>query len=250
VRPRRRNIFIAALLLGLLTNILLAWSFAATQDMFGLPSRWLRLARPLGEHAGPEIIEISQHIHAGAIGWDAAYEVGVAPPPSNDTLPVEVQAWAAPWLKPWESTERNWPQFFPPAPLYAIRANVVRGYGWPLPALACVLYLKEPAGPTFAWGTRGSLVVPWFRSPDSISIRPPLILPYLPLSRGIVVNSALYAVIWAAVLFACRSARTRFRRRRSRCIVCNYDLGALPPGSPCPECGHPSPAGHGSATPC
>lgn len=70
-------------------------------------------------------------------------------------------------------------------------------------------------------------------------------LPYLPIYRGIIINTVFYALLWLPVLFlsthTIRALRRRACTRRGRCPNCNYDLAGLV--SPhCPECGiAPSP---------
>ncbi len=65
-------------------------------------------------------------------------------------------------------------------------------------------------------------------------------LPYLPIYRGIIINTIFYALLWLPVLFlsthTIRAHRRRARTRRGRCPNCNYDLTGLA-SSNCPECG-------------
>lgn len=61
-------------------------------------------------------------------------------------------------------------------------------------------------------------------------------LPYLPIWKGLTINTAFYATLWASAWAAFRTTRLLLRRRRGLCPTCAYDLKHnLPPG--CPECG-------------
>jgi len=61
-------------------------------------------------------------------------------------------------------------------------------------------------------------------------------LPAQPLALGLIINTALYSVLWYLLLLSLVQARRLFRRRRGRCPRCAYDLRHdLAAG--CPECG-------------
>ncbi len=62
-------------------------------------------------------------------------------------------------------------------------------------------------------------------------------LPYRPIWPAFLINSALYATLWFALLFIPTALRPRARRRRNACLSCGYDLQGLSPTTPCPECG-------------
>jgi hypothetical protein len=78
---------------------------------------------------------------------------------------------------------------------------------WPCPAL---------------WNTSG----PW-----------PWPIPLMPIWRGLLADSALYASAGWLTLSAISTWRSTLRRRSGLCAHCRYDLRGTPPGSPCPECG-------------
>ena len=61
-------------------------------------------------------------------------------------------------------------------------------------------------------------------------------LPYLPLYRGLILNTLFYAAIWWILLAIPRLIRRALRFRRGLCPRCAYDLRGTP-NSPCPECG-------------
>ena len=62
-------------------------------------------------------------------------------------------------------------------------------------------------------------------------------LPLRPIWLGIIVNTALYALIWSALLLGFATLRRWRRRRANRCPSCAYDMTGLSATTPCPECG-------------
>lgn len=71
---------------------------------------------------------------------------------------------------------------------------------------------------------------PWFDPPG---------LPYLPIPRGLIVNTIFWAGAWWIALFGFTAFKRRRRLRRGRCAHCAYDLRGIT-SSTCPECGHQS----------
>ncbi|MCH8822370.1 MAG: hypothetical protein IH984_02565 [Planctomycetes bacterium] len=128
----------------------------------------------------------------------------------------------------------------PPKP-YGITASVSyygwvkRSIGWPLKSL---YYMPLDSGPTKisnpgreekVWRIQNSFIkmFPWIDK---------FILPYGLRLPSFVINTIFFSVsLW--ILWLSPSATRRFiRRRRGRCIKCSYDLrGELSTG--CPECG-------------
>ncbi len=66
-------------------------------------------------------------------------------------------------------------------------------------------------------------------------------IPYAPIWAGLTLSCALWASLWWIVLLGLAHFRRHLRLRRNHCPNCKYDLCATPPGSLCPECGHPKP---------
>lgn len=105
-------------------------------------------------------------------------------------------------------------------------------YGWPLPALGWFLQTK-------GWPPQGSWGIPL---PARAVPQPPIFgsnagdraLPLLPLWPGLLANTAIYALLWAVSVLMLPAVRRRARRRRGRCVRCNYEVLGL---DTCPECG-------------
>jgi len=114
-----------------------------------------------------------------------------------------------------------------------VHGTTVRALGWPLPALWSVSDYSEtysrlngalvfdlPPGPVIAGGQE----------------QRQLVLPYLPVWRGLLVDTALFSGIWAVFLMLTPAERRRRRLARGLCPRCGYDLcGSIDGG--CPECG-------------
>lgn len=147
------------------------------------------------------------------------------------------------WPPPWgalyqrpvrERTISDWPGY------------VEDARGWPWLALHAEMTDMWPIsreGPS-AW--RGGIGLPNYDTwPDEIDM--PRELPYLPIWRGFLGDTAFYAAVWGALLSAPRFVLGRMRWRRGQCPRCAYDLSGL--RAPiCPECGwKQSGAGAGSA---
>ena len=76
-------------------------------------------------------------------------------------------------------------------------------------------------------------------------------LPYLPIYRGLIINTIFYTLLWLPLLFfasrATRALKHRARSARGLCPNCKYDLRGIKSPN-CPECGMsitaaPSPSG-------
>lgn len=108
--------------------------------------------------------------------------------------------------------------------------------GWPIP---CLWYASTmtPAFP-IRGGTppltlHGGLLL---TSPTPSSAAEIHALPYLPIWKGLIINTTLYTTLWAVAWAAFHFTRLTLRRRRGLCPTCAYDLKHnLPAG--CPECG-------------
>lgn len=60
-------------------------------------------------------------------------------------------------------------------------------------------------------------------------------LPLIPMWFGLAANTIFYTPFALGGLIVLSLARRTRRRRKCRCVACNYDLTSIP--GPCPECG-------------
>lgn len=89
----------------------------------------------------------------------------------------------------------------------------------------------NPVGPR-----SGGIIRTMWSDPWADPYRPPL--PYLPLWRGVILNTLFYAAIWWLLLALPRLIRRTLRARRGLCPRCAYDMRGLT-NAHCPECGPP-----------
>jgi hypothetical protein len=64
-------------------------------------------------------------------------------------------------------------------------------------------------------------------------------LPLRPIWAGLAADVLVFALGWAGLFAGLRWARARRRVGRGLCAACGYDLRGTPRGVVCPECGHP-----------
>lgn len=60
-------------------------------------------------------------------------------------------------------------------------------------------------------------------------------LPSRPVPWGLAINTIFYGLPVLGLVVALRQATRARRRRKDRCVACNYDLSGI--AGPCPECG-------------
>lgn len=125
-------------------------------------------------------------------------------------------------------------QFYASREATSSRWLTVRHYnaGWPMACLAG--YRAESiTDDTVIRDTTlpaGSLV-------SKPQFEPPRAFLTEPLTRGLAVNAAFYAMLLFLSAAVRRWVIRHLRRRRNRCPACNYDRRGLATDVPCPECG-------------
>ena len=113
-------------------------------------------------------------------------------------------------------------------------------YGWPWRCVMMTHGSLDPVRNPKPWDYVGAF---HFNTPLLSGWRPSgwrgasfVALPYMPLRRGLALDTLAFGAAWLIVLLTLRTGRNALRRRRGRCPACGYDLaGDL--GAGCPECG-------------
>jgi hypothetical protein len=210
------------LLLGAATTVGVAWGLSCRSA--GNRAR-IWYANP--ERAGPEgtgVLRASCRHRFGEFRWlSEATSTGFASvagrkqgnDPSIERLtPSAVRPLLLPWtygLEPWPVADET-------------VLISVRGFGWPLPALASVhRYQSAQPGWRTAISTYGALL-------DRLDVPSHVLWP------GFATNTVLTGFVWSLVMVVA-PLRRALRVRRSRCTNCAYDLRGSP-GGVCSECGH------------
>lgn len=240
--PRRRRFgrvrIILAALLGLITQTLVAWGIAWRHIPPSYTESTLSVRRPAGSASPVQMLYVTRSESWGRVwistiatlsttGWEVA-----------NHHPGPVEDIAAPWtpgdLYPPLGAPSLWPMTL--APTSAAReVALLRADGWPMASL-WHRYTFDPARP-MVYTQTGAITLPWLHARDPMMGTLPLIVGYLPVWQGLLVNTLVYAAAWWALLAASAAIRRWARIRRGACHACAYDLRATPPGSPCPECG-------------
>ncbi len=217
----------AAITLGLLTTIAIAWS-ASLQTRAGsvipIGMAWRPRTGPEGEGW------LRAHV-AYKPAWRTVF--GQAVPmlgyeswtPTPRTPEQDIRGRARPTALPWLDGSRPWPP--------SLKSDMVDldEYGWPCYALYTRCFGILPTDPT-----ERLLRVPWVSWFDHRPLGDIKGLPIGPIWPGLLANSVIWSLPWAALSFAA-PLRRALRLRRNHCPHCNYDLRATPAGAPCPECG-------------
>ena len=241
VRPQRRayrvRIAIAAIVLGAVTTVAVAWVGAYFETAFSGNSITQSLV--FDDFAASYFMDEGWIITRVGIDW-RPYQRGSSTilfgiDARTGRRQAKVPAWSHAWL-----TERpkrppgTWSNRGGESTLHEFAA------GWPCRAVwsDCDEASHEPK--TFAItfpSSRGGITLPFHNlSIGKISVVLPRSLPYRPLMLGFAADTALFGLLWALVLLV-PAARRGYRDKRNRCVSCGYDRRGLPSDeTPCPEC--------------
>jgi len=126
-----------------------------------------------------------------------------------------------------------------------VATRLIETCGWPL---ACCYAITTIAYDPVTSGRKASINggIRLETLGGNLSVRrtqPPSTLPYRPIWKGYVTNSAIWFVAIQAITAIWRWRYTWTRLRRGDCVQCGYHVGGL---ERCPECGAPVPQRRGS----
>ncbi len=244
---RRSRSIIAALLLGVLTTILVAWGAAAwhgskPRNPFERDSRGVYLQR--GNDLWHSIhsrqwgrtvhrVRVAEGTRAQDIRWRQESMREFWDRTSGRELnETQRELLEEHEREPTESPPR-WVRLPPDEQALATVA-----YGWPAPA---VMYWTE--SPVYQRSRRSAaLRLPTWKETSifpGMSRSRTILLPVIPIPLGLAVNSLFFGAFWWCVIRGVKQAARALKRRRGRCTRCGYDVIGL---DRCPECGDPAPS--------
>jgi hypothetical protein len=223
-----------ALLLGTITSVVFAWIVA----LFPLDD-WLDISAPIG--AGFDVVETAQDGSGWLVNGD-----GVASPFSKtfqfSFCQVGSTAQARSWLsftpgwKLLDYVDRSVLESIPRIPDERLE---IHRHGWPWQALEWRKHVPGRIGTgTLTTTSSAATIEGAFALPLSWTPRgSPGVLPLIVHWPPLLANTAVFGVIWMALLLLPRIGRTCEWWFKRRCPICGYDRRGIAAGAPCPECG-------------
>jgi hypothetical protein len=216
----------AFLLLGLATTVLVAWALAVW-----LPHKSLHWRVNIIGSPAEGFVGVREVRRPGMLRRSWRPETFAQPPawylelvPRGPVVPAQVAREDRRWGRLPDALERRNDQ--------ALASGMEDARGWPFLAMWCGLDPDAIAGTATAdpvWG--GIEISPRPGNPAQFRA-----LPFMPIGRGMALNTAFYGGIWAGLVAAAWLARRSARRLRGRCLRCGYDVRASY-AALCPECG-------------
>ncbi len=244
----RRVAFKLALLLalGLCTSLLVAWA-GALVDRSAWPDTPLT-GTPTGTRTEMRgwVVEEGRD---RTLTWRTFDALDLWDDPPDLEAPITLPAWSV------GHGLADQPGPFAPARERTLDVAREVSAGWPM---RCVRSVREAGPIEFALPgefVRGGVAAMPFEWPAStsavagaggIAIGPwpnrhvGVILPLRPMPVGVLVNTTVFALLWAAALLplaGLRVLRRRRRGRKNRCVACGHPRDGLSDDAPCPECG-------------
>lgn len=227
-RVRRSVVYI---LLGLISNLLIAWSCAIVTIRPKFTTvEWTDAAKQACKSlvyeevntVGVTARSINHILYGGAVPVDDPFM-----PPLSE---YGVTDWSLRWLRK------------EPIGFKVIPATIEAG--WPLHTVAGVRYWGNHEEPGQHLIGLIEVRLPWKHDRQCAATlqafsfwkTPRVFLPYRPFVLNSVVNSLFYAAIWLGIVSGLRALKYKWRMHRGRCPSCKYDL-ARDFSTGCPECG-------------
>ncbi len=210
--------------LGLVTSWLVAWGFAIA----GPPTSYVN-SKTIQQGKLNSTTEMSMSISTSTgrvckyYRFSQAIVSPLPPPRTYHKFPPEIKRTG------WGLRE----DYFAQSTGRKLQLFTETAYGWPAPSL----WYADFGG---RWPTPRQIVggIPlsgFGHSYAGIKVTSAA-LPYVPIWRGLLINTAFFAAVWAIPLSLIPVARARRRIRRGLCPDCCYDLCGATDGG-CPECG-------------
>lgn len=239
---------------GFVTNIVVTaycvWR-VCTDAKSGYYSHW---APPEPESVGRFEVRLITAPGKAIFDWAGKSWIGTRPGPAS----VEIPSWVT-------MDERTAALLWEAEMLYPARGplhgRTQIAYGWPrlsfrggiLQTPAATLTPAPGSTTIVAGGSRASvpitvehdfgLALPDIHGDDKYV--EPRTIPYVPIVRGVLVNTAFYGAAWWVAPWIRGVVLLVLRRRRGACRECGYDRRGIAVDAVCPECGANAPAGRG-----
>jgi hypothetical protein len=227
------------LCLGAFTAVGVAWACAA-RKVYGLDRASAGRLRNPNAGEGVGFITIDRWSVGGATFLEvnvanaddasyAEYQAKPVTPPSSHPEQL-ARGWLRPIALPWLGGHAPWPG------QYDNDMRMIDARGWPLRCLWSEYRLETDANLRVVAVPRGAITIPGKTVRKGWWSPYPVTLPCRPVWRGLLGNTAVYAVAWWGLIILPFNMRWIARRRRGRCPACGYDLKHLLDAG-CPECG-------------
>lgn len=231
---RRLKFCAAALALGVLTTIALAWALIFDVHPATNPMRFASVSVDADRPA----LNIARCDSFGAYSLAVAVTRNDPLLPPNQTFPLDEVAPA--WTRG-ELLDRARDSNQTTLPDSAARAILVTGWPWP-----CMWssYDQQPSNNYWWFKARNGIVIgqhPTSPMPNAMLSPCERSLPLRMVWFAFAGDTCFWAALWGALLFTPVAIRHILRRRRGLCLACGYDRRGLAPDHACPECGRVQP---------